>query len=41
LIVADRLDEELTRARTTNAPVATKIADRRRRRFEAVLRWPN
>jgi D-glucosaminate-6-phosphate ammonia-lyase len=41
MIVADRLDEELTRARTTNAPVATKIADRRRRRFEAVLRWPN
>jgi D-glucosaminate-6-phosphate ammonia-lyase len=40
-IVADRLDEELTRARTSNAPTATNIADRRRRRFEAALRWPN
>ena len=40
-IVADRLDEELTHARTTNAPIVTKIADRRRRRFEAALRWPN
>jgi L-seryl-tRNA(Ser) seleniumtransferase len=40
-IVADRLDEELVRARTTNAAAPTLIAERRRQRFEAVLRWPD
>ncbi len=40
-IVADRLDEELYRARTANIPAATDLAARRRRRFEAVLRWPD
>lgn len=41
LIVADRMDEELERARGDNAPTATSIADRRRRRFDALLRWPD
>lgn len=40
IIVADRLDEELERARTTNAPASTLIAERRRKRFESTLRWP-
>lgn len=40
-VVADRLDEELARARTTNASSPTLIADRRRTRFEAALRWPD
>lgn len=40
-IVADRLDEELVHARTTNSPAPTLIAERRRRRFEAALRWPD
>ncbi len=40
-VVADRLDEELERARGTNAPAATGIADRRRRRFDGLLRWPD
>ena len=40
-IVADRLDAELTHARTTNAPIVTTVANRRRRRFDSALRWPN
>jgi L-seryl-tRNA(Ser) seleniumtransferase len=40
-IVADRLDEELARARGANAASATTIAARRRGRFEALLRWPD
>ena len=39
-IVADRLDEELDRARRANDATRTSIADRRRHRFEAALRWP-
>ncbi len=40
-LVADRLDEELDRARRANGYTPTRLADRRRRRFEAVLRWPD
>ena len=40
-IVADRLDQELERARGANAPAATTIAGRRRRRQDALLRWPD
>ncbi|MBV9813640.1 MAG: aminotransferase class V-fold PLP-dependent enzyme [Acetobacteraceae bacterium] len=40
-IVADRLRSELERARGANAPLGTRAADRRRQRFEAVLRWPD
>ena len=40
-VVADRFDEELERARGANAPIATALADRRRRRFERLLRWPD
>ena len=40
-VVADRFDEELERARTANAPIATSFADRRRRRFAAMARWPD
>ena len=40
-VVADRFDEELERARTANAPVATPFADRRHRRFAAMARWPD
>jgi D-glucosaminate-6-phosphate ammonia-lyase len=39
--VADRMDAELERARTANAPVATSLADRRRRQVAAMLRWPD
>ncbi len=40
-IVADRLDAELDRARSLNAPAATSIAGRRRRHMDALLRWPD
>ncbi len=40
-VVADRLDQELERARGANAPAATSIATRRRGRFERALRWPD
>ena len=40
-VVADRFDHELERARGANAPAATAIAERRRRRFERLLRWPD
>jgi L-seryl-tRNA(Ser) seleniumtransferase len=39
--VADRFDQELERARGANALAATSVADRRRRRFERLLRWPD
>jgi len=40
-IVADRLDAELERARGTNAAAPTGLAERRRRRFASLLRWPD
>ena len=40
-IVADCLDAELERARSLNAPVRSPLADRRRRRVETMLRWPD
>jgi L-seryl-tRNA(Ser) seleniumtransferase len=40
-VVADRFDDELERARTANAAIATSFADRRRRRFAAMARWPD
>lgn len=40
-VVADRLDAELDRARAANAPIASSIAERGRRRFAAMLRWPD
>lgn len=40
-VVADRLDEELERARAANDLIATPIAERRRRRFAAMARWPD
>ena len=39
--VANRIDHELDRARGDNAPHPTRAADRRKRRFEALLRWPD
>jgi D-glucosaminate-6-phosphate ammonia-lyase len=40
-VVADRMDAELERARAANAPIATPFAERRRRRFAAMARWPD
>jgi D-glucosaminate-6-phosphate ammonia-lyase len=40
-VVAGRLDAELERARTANAPIASSFAERRRRRFDTMLRWPD
>lgn len=40
-IVADRIEQELERARGANAPAATTPRDRQRRRFAALLRWPD
>jgi D-glucosaminate-6-phosphate ammonia-lyase len=40
-IVADRMEHELERARGANSPRATSPAERRRRRFDAMLRWPD
>jgi D-glucosaminate-6-phosphate ammonia-lyase len=40
-VVADRFDQELDRARGANAPIATSLADRRRRQVERLLRWPD
>ncbi len=39
-VVARRLDEELERARTSNAAIATPLAERRRHQFASLLRWP-
>ncbi|MGH7066298.1 MAG: aminotransferase class V-fold PLP-dependent enzyme [Acetobacteraceae bacterium] len=40
-IVAKRLAEELDRARTGTRPIATTLAERRRRRSAAALAWPD
>jgi D-glucosaminate-6-phosphate ammonia-lyase len=40
-VVAGRLDAEFERSRTANAPIASSFAERRRRRFDAMLRWPD
>ena len=40
-IVAERLGEELDRARRRNAPAATSLADRRARRLARTLQWPD
>lgn len=40
-VVAHRLDEELERARTANAPIATTLAERRRREAARIRRWPD
>ena len=40
-VVAERLTAELDRARGANAPVASSLAERRRRRFDRLLRWPD
>jgi L-seryl-tRNA(Ser) seleniumtransferase len=40
-VVADRMEAELERARGANALKGTRAVDRRRRRFESVLRWPD
>jgi L-seryl-tRNA(Ser) seleniumtransferase len=39
--VAARFDAELERARGTNAAAPTGLAERRRRRFASLLRWPD
>ncbi|RUM00642.1 aminotransferase class V-fold PLP-dependent enzyme [Rhizobium chutanense] len=40
-IVAERLAEELDKARASNEIIATPIENRSRHRFDAVLRWPD
>jgi L-seryl-tRNA(Ser) seleniumtransferase len=40
-IVASRLAEELDKARASNEIIATPIENRGKRRFDAVLRWPD
>lgn len=40
-IVARRLVEELEKARNSNEIIATNLADRPRRAFEALRRWPD
>ena len=40
-IVAERLVEELDRARERNEPRVTRLADRRTRRLARVLQWPD
>ncbi len=40
-IVADRIDQELARARQAEAPVQTPLALRRQRGEAALLRWPD
>src|SRR5262249_55072474 len=41
IVVARRLDEELTRARRWNEIIATPLADRRNRRTAYLARWPD
>ncbi|PDV86530.1 hypothetical protein CO652_20905 [Rhizobium sp. H4] len=41
VIVADRLAEELDKARASNEIIATPIENRSRHRFDALLRWPD
>ncbi|MBB5703918.1 L-seryl-tRNA(Ser) seleniumtransferase [Ochrobactrum daejeonense] len=40
-VVASRLREELDKARTSNEIVATPLAERSRRRFDSLRRWPD
>lgn len=40
-VVARRLAEELDRARASNEIIATPVEERSRRRFDAILRWPD
>jgi uncharacterized pyridoxal phosphate-dependent enzyme len=40
-IVAKRLSEELTKARGSNEIIATPLADRTKRRFDSLRRWPD
>jgi L-seryl-tRNA(Ser) seleniumtransferase len=40
-IVASRIGEELDRARASNEIIATSLADRNRRRFDSLARWPD
>ena len=40
-IVAERLAEELDKARASNEIIATPIENRSRHRFDAALRWPD
>ncbi|MBX5156047.1 aminotransferase class V-fold PLP-dependent enzyme [Rhizobium sp. NZLR8] len=41
VIVANRLAEELDKARASNEIIATPIENRSRHRFDAALRWPD
>ncbi|MGR9250216.1 aminotransferase class V-fold PLP-dependent enzyme [Rhizobium leguminosarum] len=41
MIVAERLAQELDKARASNAIIATPIENRSRHRFDAALRWPD
>ncbi|MBB4577460.1 aminotransferase class V-fold PLP-dependent enzyme [Rhizobium lentis] len=41
VIVADRLAEELDKARASNEIIATPIENRSRHRFDGLLRWPD
>ncbi|MDO3432085.1 aminotransferase class V-fold PLP-dependent enzyme [Rhizobium sp. CBN3] len=41
VIVANRLAEELDKARASNEIIATPIENRSRHRFEGLLRWPD
>ncbi|MNL82250.1 hypothetical protein D3C87_2095890 [compost metagenome] len=40
-IVANRLSEELTKARSSNEIIATPLHERNTRRFASLLRWPD
>ncbi len=40
-IVARRLSEELTKARSSNEIIATPLADRTKKRFDNLRRWPD
>lgn len=40
-IVAIRLSEELTKARSSNEIIATPLADRTKKRFDNLRRWPD
>lgn len=41
VIVADRMAEELDKARASNEVIATPLEDRSRHRFDGLLRWPD
>lgn len=40
-VVADRIVEELEVARRSNETIATNVADRARRRYAGLMRWPD